>query len=192
MRIFISSTFRNLRAERNAAVEAFRRSGLVPWGMELFVSEPASPLEVALDELQMSDAVALIIRFKGGSLIPEDPTLTYTGAELQRAQELGKPIFVFLKTEAGAWRNEETTPALKEALDKFKQAVLDYGITPAYFDSPDRLQIELLLTMEKWNTQGRPGARLVFTTREPSFKVLGCLRLCNGENLFLPRLGART
>ena len=89
MRIFISSTFRDLRAERDAAVEALRRKGLVPWGMELFVSEPATPLEVALDELQMSDAVVLIIGFKGGSLIPEDSTLTYTGAEFQRAQELG-------------------------------------------------------------------------------------------------------
>jgi hypothetical protein len=166
MRIFVSSTFRDLRAERDAAVEALRRSGLVPWGMELFISEPATPLQVALEELQMSDAVVLLIGFKAGSLIPDDPTLTYTGAEFRRAQDLGKPIFVFLKTEAGAWRNEETIPALKEALDKFKQTVLDSGITPGYFDSPDRLQIELLLAMEKWNAEGRPGARLVFTTRE--------------------------
>ena len=169
MRIFISSTFRDLRAERDAAVEALRRIGLVPWGMELFVSEPTTPLQVALDELQMSDAVVLIIGFKAGSLIPDDSTLTYTGAEFQRAQELGKPIFVFLKTETGAWLNEETSAALKEALDKFKQAVLDSGITPAYFDSSDRLQIELLLAIEKWNAQGRPGSRLVFTTREEFF-----------------------
>jgi uncharacterized protein DUF4062 len=40
MRLFISSTFRDLRAEREAAAEALRRSQLVPWGMELFVSEP--------------------------------------------------------------------------------------------------------------------------------------------------------
>jgi len=157
MRIFVSSTFRDLRAERDAVVEALRRSGLVPWGMELFISEPATPLQVALDELQMSDAVVLLIGFKAGSLIPDDPTLTYTGAEFRRAQDLGKPIFVFLKTEAGAWRNEETIPALKEALDKFKQTVFDFGITPGYFDSPDRLQIELLLAMEKWNAEGRPG-----------------------------------
>jgi hypothetical protein len=169
MRIFISSTFRDLRAERDAAVEALRRIGLVPWGMELFISEPTTPLQVALEELQMSDAVVLIVGFKAGSLIPDDSTLTYTGAEFQRARELGKPIFVFLKTEAGAWRNEETSPALKEALDKFKQAVLDSGITPAYFDSSDRLQIELLLAIEKWNAQGRPGSRLVFTTREEFF-----------------------
>jgi hypothetical protein len=164
MRIFISSTFRDLRAERDAAVEALRRRELIPWGMELFVSEPSTPLQVALDELQMSDAVVLIIGFRAGSLTPDNPTLTYTAAEFRQAQELGKPIFVFLKTDAGSWRNEETTPVLKEALDKFKQTVVDSEITPAYFDTPDRLQIELLLAIEKWNAQGRSGARLVFTT----------------------------
>src|SRR5258707_8299592 len=39
MRIFISSTFVDLREERDAAAEPLRRSQLVPWGMELFVSE---------------------------------------------------------------------------------------------------------------------------------------------------------
>jgi hypothetical protein len=169
MRVFVSSTFKDLRTERDAAVEALRRAELVPWGMELFVSQPTTPLQVALDELQMSDAVVLILGFKAGSLIPDNPALTYTAAEFRRAQELGRPIFIFLKTEAGFWRNEETTPALKDALDKFKQTVLDSGITPAYFDTSDRLQIELLLAMEKWNAEGRPGARRILTTMTEFF-----------------------
>ncbi|HJY88464.1 MAG TPA: DUF4062 domain-containing protein [Candidatus Acidoferrales bacterium] len=71
MRIFISSTFKDLRHEREAAIDVLRRAELVPWGMELFVSESSKPLEVALRELQLSDAVVLIIGFKAGSLIPE-------------------------------------------------------------------------------------------------------------------------
>jgi hypothetical protein len=57
MRLFISSTFRDLRAEREAAAEALLRSQLVPWGMELFVSEPSKPLKVCLAQVQLSDAV---------------------------------------------------------------------------------------------------------------------------------------
>ena len=68
MRLFISSTFRDLRAEREAAAEALRRSQLVPWGMELFVSEPSKLLNVCLEQVQLSDAVVLIIGFKAGSL----------------------------------------------------------------------------------------------------------------------------
>jgi hypothetical protein len=164
MRIFISSTFRDLRAERESAQEALRRSGLVPWGMELFVSEPSKPLKVCLEEVQLSDAVVLIIGFKAGSLIPETPELTYTGAEFELAQQLGRPVFAFFKTEGGAPLNRETAPELHQALEDFKKAVQAADITPAYFGSPERLQIELLLAMDNWNAQGRPGSRIVFTT----------------------------
>ena len=61
MRLFISSTFRDLRPERDAAREALLRSELVPWGMELFVSEPSKPLNVCLEQVQLSDAVVLVI-----------------------------------------------------------------------------------------------------------------------------------
>ncbi len=164
MRIFISSTFVDLREERDAAAEPLRRSQLVPWGMELFVSEPSSPLEVCLEQLRLSDAVVLIIGSKAGSLIPDSPGLTYTGAEFQLAQQLGRPVFAFFKTEGGSPANKETDPAMKKALDEFRSAVTSANITPAYFDSPDRLQVEVMAAMAKWNAEGRPGARLVFTT----------------------------
>ena len=124
---------------------------------------------VALRELQLSDAVVLIIGSKAGSLIPESEGLTYTAAEFYRAQELGKPIFVFLQSDGGAWRNEETTAELKDALDAFRNAVLKANVTPAYFENPDKLQIELLVALQKWNSQGRPGARLTFTSPKEFF-----------------------
>jgi len=88
MRIFISSTFKDLQPQRQAAIDSLRRSEVVPWGMEVFVSESSMPLEVALRELRLSDAVVLIIGFKAGSLIPESPDLTYTAAEFRSAREL--------------------------------------------------------------------------------------------------------
>jgi hypothetical protein len=169
MRIFVSSTFVDLRAERDAAAEALRRLQLTPWGMELFVSEPSSPLHVCLRELRLSDAVVLIIGLYAGSLIPEAHGLTYTGAEFQLAQQLGKPVFAFFKTEGGKPLNKETDAAKKKALDDFRSAVRAANITPAYFDTPARLQVELLLAVEKWNAEGRPGSRLVFTTPKEFF-----------------------
>ena len=169
MRIFVSSTFVDLRAERDAAAEALRRAQLVPWGMELFVSEPSSPLDVCLEQLRLSDAVVLIIGFKAGSIIPESPGLTYTGAEFQLAQQLGRPVFAFFKTEGGVPLNKEVDGPKKKALDDFRSAVTSAQITPAYFDTPDRLEVELLLAMEKWNAEGRPGSRLVFSTPSEFF-----------------------
>jgi hypothetical protein len=104
--------------------------------MQLFVSEPSSPLEVCLEQLQLSDAVVLIIGFEAGSLIPDSSGLTCTGAEFQLAQKLGRPVFAFFKTEGGSPVNEETDPAKKKALDDFRSAATSANITPAYFDSP--------------------------------------------------------
>jgi hypothetical protein len=56
MRIFVSSTFKDLRPERESAQDSLRRSELVPWGMELFVSEPSKPLDVCLGQVQSQSA----------------------------------------------------------------------------------------------------------------------------------------
>lgn len=147
MRIFVRSTFKDLRPERESAQEALRRSELVPWGMELFVSEPSKPLDICLEQVHLSDAVILIIGFMAGSLIPESPELTYTRAGFELAQRLGRPVFTFFKTEGGVPVNKETDADKKKTLDDFKNAVTSAGITPAYFDSPDRLTTEFLLAV---------------------------------------------
>lgn len=164
MRVFISSTFKDLRPERQAAIEVLQRAEFVPWGMELFVTSPSKPLDEALRELQLSDAVLLIIGFKAGSLVPEAPSFTYTAAEFEHARRFNKPIFAFIQTEGGNWVNKEPDGPLRTALGDFKKAVDAANVTAGYFENVDRLQTEIVLAMQKWNDQGRPGARLTFTT----------------------------
>lgn len=78
-------------------------------------------------------------------------------------------MFAFFKTEGGVPVNKETDADKKKALDDFKNAVTSARITPAYFDSSDRLTTELLLAVTNWNAQGRPGAHRVFTTPKEFF-----------------------
>jgi Domain of unknown function (DUF4062) len=170
MRVFISSTFRDLRPERDAAKEVLIQSELVPWGMELFVSSPSEPADVCLEQVQLSDAVVLIIGFKAGSIIPASAGMTYTGAGIDLAQNLEKPVFAFFKTEGGVPVNKEDLGStLHHALDDFKLRVNAGKITPAYFESIDELKTKLLLAITNWNAQGRPGARRVFTTPKEFF-----------------------
>ena len=170
MRVFISSTFRDLRPERDAAKEVLLQSELVPWGMELFVSQPSDPLDVCLEQVRFSDAVILIIGFKAGSIILDSPGMTYTGAEIELAQELGRPVFPFFKTEGSLPVNkEEPGSDLHQALEDFKKTVNGGKITPAYFETIDQLKTKLLLAITNWNAEGRPGARSVFTTPKEFF-----------------------
>ncbi len=168
MWIFISSTFLDLRYEREKARQALEKMKIPSRRMEIFVSEPVRPIEVARRDLQRSDAVVLIVGFRAGQLLEKQPALTYTRAEFDRACELKKPIFAFIKMRDGCWQNEEDDAQLREALDAFKGAV-QAELTPAYFENGDQLMTEIVLAIERWEQMGRPGARSTFASWDEYF-----------------------
>jgi hypothetical protein len=163
MKLFVSSTFRDLRPERDATIATLQRSKFLAVGMEYFASEPDSPRAVALRNLADSDVMILLIGFRAGSMIPSD-TITYTGAEFEQARDRGIPIFVFIKTRAGNWENDETDGPLRAALFALKASATGHLRTPAYFETAADLEREALAALIQWTERGRPGARKTFTT----------------------------
>ena len=127
------------------------------------MSEPAHPKEVALRELGHADAVVLIVGFKAGSLLDAGSGLTYTRAEFDLACELEKPIFAFVETQNGRWRNDEDSPALRGALESFRDAVRQ-ETTVKEFEGAAALGEEVALAIAQWEQMGRPGARLTFAS----------------------------
>ena len=93
----------------------------------------------------------LIIGFHAGSLIPEAHGLTHTRAEFQLAQQLGRPVFAFFKTDGGKPLNKETETKSKKRSKTSEAELEPPNITPAYFDTSERLQVELLLAIDKRN-----------------------------------------
>jgi hypothetical protein len=168
MRIFISSTFRDLQSERDKTRQVLEKMDMLSRRMEIFVSEPIRPIDVALRELRESDAVVLIIGFRAGSLVEKQSGRTYTRAEFDLACELKKPIFAFIKTDHGCWRNEEESPSLAHALDDF-MGIVKQERTLKYFNNPDNLAEEIALAIERWEHMGRPGARSTFSSWEEYF-----------------------
>jgi hypothetical protein len=59
--VFVSSTFEDLRDERQAAVEAILKAGHIPAGMELFTAGSVSQLEVIKQWIRDSDIYMLIL-----------------------------------------------------------------------------------------------------------------------------------
>ena len=107
--MFISSTVKDLRPERQAASELLQRAEFVLRGMEPFVSWPSKPLDEALRELPLSDAVLLITGFRASFLVPEAPSLTYTAAEFEQACRLCRPTGAFIQTDGGTWNQPGST-----------------------------------------------------------------------------------
>lgn len=92
LQIFVSSTYTDLKSERQAAVEAILQAGHIPAGMELFTAGDESQLVTILRWIDQADALLLILGERYGSLEPKSGK-SYTQVEYEHAIENGKPVF---------------------------------------------------------------------------------------------------
>jgi hypothetical protein len=92
LQVFVSSTYTDLKTERQAAVEAILTAGHIPAGMELFTSGDKSQMEVIKQWIDESDVFLLILGGRYGSLDSETGK-SYTHLEYEYAIESGKPSF---------------------------------------------------------------------------------------------------
>ncbi len=61
MQVFVSSTYLDLKAERQSAVDAILKAGHIPAGMELFAAGDESQLETIKKWIDNSDIFMLIL-----------------------------------------------------------------------------------------------------------------------------------
>lgn len=99
LQVFVSSTFEDLKEERQAAVEAILAAGHIPAGMELFAAGDASQLSVIRDWIDESDVFLLILGGRYGSIEPESGK-SYIHLEYEHALERKKPTFAVVIEDA--------------------------------------------------------------------------------------------
>lgn len=100
LQIFVSSTYSDLKPERQAAVEAILVSGHIPAGMELFTAGDESQMEVIRQWIDESDVYMLILGGRYGS-IDSTTGKSYTHIEYEYAVNKGKPVFSLVISEQG-------------------------------------------------------------------------------------------
>lgn len=100
LQIFVSSTYTDLKEERQAAVEAILKAGHIPAGMELFTSGNQSQMTTIRRWIDESDAYMLILGGRYGSIEAESG-LSYTELEYDYAVTQEIPTFaVVIKEDA--------------------------------------------------------------------------------------------
>ncbi len=92
LQVFISSTYDDLKEERQAAVEAVLTAGHIPAGMELFAAGDESQMNVIKRWIGESDVYLLILGGRYGSIEPSSQK-SYIHLEYEYAVEQGKPLF---------------------------------------------------------------------------------------------------
>jgi len=129
LQVFVSSTYLDLKEERQAAVSAVLKAGHIPAGMELFTAADKSQLDIIKRWIDESDVYMLILGGRYGSVEAESG-VSYTELEYNYALEIGKPLFaVVINDDALESKVKEVGTSVLETerpaeLKMFKEKVL--------------------------------------------------------------------
>jgi len=151
-RIYLSSTFEDLKEYRQAVRDGLLRAGHLVAGMEEAVAGSGRPLEVIRLEVFAADIYVGLVAHRYG-YIPEDPRnpeqLSITQLEYRAALDKGMPCLVFLVNDRTPWPLDFVERGPGEAkLAAFKRE-LTAGRVVDYFSNPDDLAARVLAAVSK-------------------------------------------
>lgn len=136
--IFISSTYTDLKEERQAASDAILKIHQIPVGMEQFNAGNTKQWEVIKESIDTSDCYVLILGKRYGSVINsgEDTGLSYTEKEYNYAISQGIPVISFIKSDEANYHGNdiEDDENKKEKLKAFIEKVKNNHIVE-WFDN---------------------------------------------------------
>jgi hypothetical protein len=119
-RIFISSTYLDLKPERQAVEQVLHRmKDVAAIAMEFFGSRPETPKQVSLDEVARSDLYVGIFGERYGYIDPESG-LSITELEYREAVKRRLPCLVYLKHPESPSEFRETDPISTTQLERLK------------------------------------------------------------------------
>jgi len=148
MKIFISSTYEDLKTYRQSAIEVVNRYKYVPLAMELFMARPQEPEKLCGKEIRECDIFVGIYAHRYG-FIPEGKGKSITQLEYELAIKLKKDCLCFIVEERYPW-----DPGLIE-MDKHSNLKAFLGIikkerTFVYFESPKDFESKLATSLGKF------------------------------------------
>lgn len=151
--VFVSSTYEDLKEERQAAVDAILSAGHIPAGMELFTAGDESQMKVIKRWIKDSDVFLLILGGRYGSIEPTSKK-SYIHLEYEYALRLNIPHFsVVIKDKAldkkvmknGLSVLERNDP---EKLKKFKELVTSKLVK--FFEDSKDIKLAIISTLTEF------------------------------------------
>lgn len=141
--IFISSTYEDLKEERQALMGVALENNFIPVGMEQFHAAPASQWDVITKMIDECDFYLLVIGGRYGA-IDEETGISYTEKEYNYAKTKGLPVLVLIKELSAITASEQDTGDdryLKmQKLDEFRRRVKNDKNTVDFFTDLNSLR----------------------------------------------------
>lgn len=144
--IFISSTYEDLKEERQALVGVALENNYIPVGMEQFHAAPTSQWNVITKMIDECDFYLLVIGGRYGS-IDEEVGISYTEKEYNYAKAKGLPVLVLIKESSAITASQQDTGDEKydkytkmKKLEEFRNRVKNDGNTVDFFTDINSLK----------------------------------------------------
>lgn len=150
MRVYVSSTFEDLREHRAAATQVLRQLGHDVIAMEDYVAESSVPLAKVLEDVASCDVLVEIVAWRYGYVPKQGPPVrdatpgktSITEYEYRKAVEANKKVLAFLLDERAPWPVHHIDgirePKKGAAIGAFR-AELQQKWLVSYFTTPDSL-----------------------------------------------------
>ena len=121
--VFVSSTFKDLKGERQAVLNAILKLNQFPAGMEIFPAVNDTAWEHIEKVIEVSDYYILIIGGKYGSM--DGNGISYTEKEYDFAVSQNIPVLAFIHSQPGKIESDKTelNTKVRKKLDAFKKKV---------------------------------------------------------------------
>lgn len=137
LRVFISSTFRDLQDYREAAFKAIHSLGGYSDDMIYWSADERDGATHSVERVKQCDLLVLILAHRYG-YIPEGEKLSVTEMEYRTARESDIPIMAFFVDENIPWLPQHVEWERAAELKAFKERV-ESEVTRKTFKSPDEL-----------------------------------------------------
>ena len=150
-KIFISSTYKDLKEQRQKVIDTILKMHYLPVAMEMFNASSDSQWKIITDTIDDCDYYVLILGKRYGSVIQKgsDKGMSYTEREFRYAKKHGIPYLAFIISDDAEVKasNVESDPAKLDSLNKFKKLVEENG-TVNYWKSADELAGQVRSSLE--------------------------------------------
>lgn len=143
-RIFLSSTFNDLKDYRLIVQNAIRQLGAVDVSMEHFGARDERPLEACINIIQKESDLFVGIYAHRYGYIPDDQLLSITEMEYKSASDINLPRFIYIIDENQPWLPAYIDGGENKAkFDIFKKHLLKHHICQS-FGSGDQLATKVV------------------------------------------------
>lgn len=120
--IFISSTYEDLKPERDQVIKAILEMGHIPVGMEMFSAADDQQWDIIRKQINESDYYVVLVAHRYGSM---DGNVSYTEKEYDYAVTQKLPVLGFILDPDVEWPADwiENNKDIKKRLDNFRAKV---------------------------------------------------------------------